>query len=219
MSRPSTSQIIKAKFKVQNLFGEEIEQYIASKFEDLNKLRDQFLPKLSSSSDEEFLQVWNEIFPRYIALEFAYPKILRTSILVSSYFLFEDTLKQLCKQIETNLFIKTKINDLKGNVLSQARLFLEGDTDLSFPDHESLWEDVDNIRQLRNCLAHNNGLVGWKDSKLSRIVHGHEHLDLDEAGGIVLGKGFNLWAFGRLEELLLNIASFADASSSNGAYT
>ena len=210
MARPTLNRIISAKFEVQRRFNEQLEKHLTSEFEALEEFRDQVLGDLAESADKS-MEALTELFPRYLALEFIFPGILRASLLAHTYFLFEDSLHHLCKRIEARSTSGIRLEDLRGSGLLRARLFLARVAEIPFPEPDTLWEDVNNIRLLRNCIAHDYGRLRQPDSELGRFVRNHSALSLDEGSGIALSREFNPWAYDRLESFLLRVAPYAES--------
>lgn len=211
VTSPTLQQIIVAKFELQRRFGLQIERHLAAELETLGELRDEVLQGIGDGTAESTAAL-NEIFSDCVAFEFLFPHLLRSSLFLSNYSLFEDSLNRLCHIIEVSSRSRLRLKDLRGSGVIRARLFLDRIAELTFDEEGELWADVNRLRLLRNCLAHQSGELGEVGGDLDLLVEKHPALTMDEAGHIVLEAEFGPWAYSRLESFLLKVARYADSA-------
>lgn len=100
-----------------------------------------------------------------------FPNILRKSFLVSLYSFLEHWLLEQCyRRKGDNVLIGP--SDIRGeNAIDRARIFLTKILRIDFPSDRPEWEEIQNIRRLRNCIVHDNGRCnGDKHKKLRDYV-------------------------------------------------
>jgi hypothetical protein len=194
---------LRAKWSVMRAFETEMESHLARDLEALEHQRDETLNKIMV--DSTLAQRWDS-FDQFLKREFTFPNLLRTSLFLSCYSLFEDLLAQLCRAVEAVATPRVRLEDLRGSGVVRSRLFLERVASIPFPDPDALWQDIDRLRLARNCLAHENGRVRDRSGALGRFLAGRDDIALDEGGRIIVRQGFNGWATDRFETLLLRVA-------------
>jgi hypothetical protein len=132
-----------------------------------------------------------------------YPVFLRYSIFSTIYSYFEHSLSKICSQMQFNLQISLKKEDLRGNGINQSRDYLKKVIEIEFPDDSPLWQEIQNYRNLRNNIIHNKGLVSGDVSNktqnnLNKYIESNKYLDINYLGQVELSKDFILEAFNNI---------------------
>lgn len=88
---------------------------------------------------------------------------LRYSFVVQLYTVLESRAKALCRELNRrNPKLTLRVNDLRGGrYLEGVRIFLTK----VHPVQITRWQEIENLRTIRNCLVHDNGSVLESQSK------------------------------------------------------
>ncbi|MHA7767548.1 hypothetical protein [Bacillus atrophaeus] len=79
---------------------------------------------------------------------------MRNSLFISVYSFLEEKVIDLCNQPdETSI----KLDDLQGNGINRASLFIKKVKKDDFPDDTKEWHFIQNANQIRNCIVHCGG--------------------------------------------------------------
>ncbi len=97
------------------------------------------------------------------------PYILRNSFFVSAYSLLEYDLRMICKNIKDKNKLPISLNDLRGNILDQVKLFLQ-QMQIDLACENITWEEIINYCLIRNCIVHNNGFIKEDNRDLKEYV-------------------------------------------------
>ena len=127
-------------------------------------------------------------------------RILRFTVLMSTYTLVESNLALLAQQIRTRKGLALDMNDLRAKILMERfkTFWTKVAGLLWWPDPR--WDELQDIQKLRNCIAHGNGFVRKNDGRIKqllrrncgvRLVGENNHLaDPDEAGTLEIDERF-----------------------------
>ena len=102
-----------------------------------------------------------DVFEQY------FPSLQRSSALAAIYGAFENNLNRLCDLVKSAVNADLRFQDLNGNGVERARNYLikVGGLDLSTGGHE--WSVITNIREVRNCFVHADGIIKEGDKKIT----------------------------------------------------
>lgn len=113
---------------------------------------------------------------------FQFPSILRTSLFLSIYSFLETQLILLCKQLQAKKRIDISVTDLKGNGIEMASKYLKKVIGISFPDTSKEWVNVKHYNHLRNCIAHNGGIVNRDKKELIKAIDAIPYIRIEDNG-------------------------------------
>ena len=154
------------------------------------------------TSIEEFFHSHRHAWP-----EFRFANLLRRSYTVLLYSIIETCLIDICS-ILSKQGDPRSIKDMKKkekSYLKRASRYLTEVLEIKFQDDKQ-WEEINDLRRLRNCLVHDNGEVD-DDSPgsvlLKNYIASHPFLDIGNKE-IVIEQGY-------CEEILKIIKDFFDA--------
>lgn len=150
---------------------EHLRNYVTMMGESLKK---QF-ESLKSKEDpiEEFS------FLDFEYLEFV--KILRSSCFVICYSAIERQLMSICEERQDKHTMKLK--DVKGDGIELAQIYLKKQIGIDFPDQAEAWMKIQDYRQVRNIIVHNQGFIAEKhlnEKKFQDILRRHPDLAIDK---------------------------------------
>jgi hypothetical protein len=136
----------------------------------------------------KFIEAANEKIQHIIRFGDEYPKQLRYAFVIQLYIALEGRGKALCNEInKRNKHLPLTLNDLQGRgKIEGIRTFLS--KVYPIPDvTDELWQDLDDLRVIRNCLVHKNGEIdpGDKDAKrLKQIIAKKQGVKVDHIGSL-----------------------------------
>lgn len=160
--------------------------------------------------DKEYWLKHYDVYTEY------YPHIFNNSFIVSACALFEFQIRKICTLVKEEHKVPLEWDDMKGSVPAKARSYLwhggillkdapdppdsitrwistamTGERDMTVRE---LWEELGNYFRVRNCIAHQNGLV-QKLRYPERVVNyaSKKGILIDNAGQkeLLLNQDFN----------------------------
>ena len=78
------------------------------------------------------------------------------SFIMVIFSFLEDKLDEICTISSIRHGFKIKLKDIRGRGIRRAKLFMKKVCDFTLPN-EKLWEELEGIRLIRNCLVHSGG--------------------------------------------------------------
>ena len=103
-------------------------------------------------------------------LENTFPKILRYSLFVHSYSLFERALMSIAKAYQKARKLPLSPSDLKDKGIEQAQVYLKKVVSVPFPDTGSVWQEISTLTLIRNKIVHNEGELPAKNTKEGKSI-------------------------------------------------
>ena len=141
---------------------DDLVEYLTRTEKSLQKALEEFeakyyeeVQKFTPAQRQEFDELYAEDYWRYLE---GFPRILRSSFLVSACSLLEYEIGMICKRLQQKKKILISCSDLRGDMLERAKLYckLAG---LDLPTDDSTWQEVNHYIKVRNCIVHKNGLL------------------------------------------------------------
>ncbi|MCY8484833.1 hypothetical protein MOC97_04925, partial [Bacillus atrophaeus] len=135
------------------------EKHFDEKSEDLN---------LTDEQKQEFFDLHSREPYRY---EFLYPQLIRKTIFLQTYFIFETYLNSLSDEHKRHSNTALSYKDMKGQGIERAKLYLRKVCNVNAePFSTNEWKRIIDYNTLRNAFVHNNGIVD--KSKLKSDTQG-----------------------------------------------
>lgn len=108
----------------------------------------------------------------YYNISNLYPNILWSSIFLTAYSTFENSLTDICKFLQDGNSDDIKLNDLGHKGIHRAKVFIKKVVKLDFPDETEQWSFIKNSNLIRNCLIHGSGdLSQYKETdQIKRFI-------------------------------------------------
>ncbi|WP_313805545.1 hypothetical protein [Flavobacterium sp.] len=91
-----------------------------------------------------------------------FPDILWRTAFLHSYFRFESTLDEICKNLQKTENYKLGLSDVAGNGIFRASVYLKKVCDIAEPFTDNSWSKINDYNKLRNIFVHGDGLVARK---------------------------------------------------------
>lgn len=141
-----------------------------------------------------------------------FSNILWKSCFVSLYTYLETSLMHRCQWQRQRIGITIDLKDMAKSGLERSMLYLEKVVRIKFSRGTSReWSDIQNYRQLRNCIVHNQGVLDENvehREKLARYLRNKSTISLDINNEILLSREF-------CEETIETIERFLFAVDAN----
>ncbi|MCR8966168.1 hypothetical protein O0550_23785 [Brevibacillus halotolerans] len=127
----------------------------------------------------------------YFHWNIKFPTILRATVFLSCYAYFEHQLVTMCKDFERQEDILVKYNDLTGQGIEKAAKYLKKVCNIEFPDQSPEWNRIKKYNLIRNCFAHNLGILeGMKnENKIIEALSSFDSVDYDSFHFITISSG------------------------------
>ncbi|MBS4199121.1 hypothetical protein KHA93_05560 [Bacillus sp. FJAT-49732] len=104
---------------------------------------------------EDHNQIFEYMYEdQFYNIEKVFPKIMRTSALISQYSYFEKTLNTICNECERNYNISLSPEDIRHNGIKKYLFYLQRVVGLNINDTEILWQKIYAYNQIRNRFVH-----------------------------------------------------------------
>ena len=142
------------------------EKYLQKAKSDFETSANEQANKLSTANPNLRADEINDILSNdYWRYTETFPRILRSSFLVSVISLFENEVEQISQRIKREREIPINLADLNGNLLNKVKMYCKI-ADLSISFGNRTWNEINNYYMVRNCIVHNNGFIsGFRDEK------------------------------------------------------
>lgn len=142
--------------------------------------------------DLQTIQIEESLFKSLINLgENLKNQAFHNSLLISAYSFLEFSLVEYCKLLNDYLTVQKQFNDTKGIGVIKCRRYLNRELNLNihtFPD----WEFIDDMRELRNLIIHNNSNIitdpdkSLDNQELYSILTKYTDLEITDSGYIFI---------------------------------
>lgn len=178
-----------------------LEKLLKKEEEDLSKRIEVESKKLTKEEREDDLEYYAEEL-HYVKTE--YRTVLRQSFVLACCSCLERDLTDFCDYIQETkkLPIKFKMYRGKGAGIKKFKEYLEKEANFKFPT-DATWNEVLSIYDIRNCIAHNNGRLGYdarRDNRIQGYIKKRSNLlSLDE-NAILLSKEYCEHALNTMDE-------------------
>lgn len=133
-------------------------------------------------------------------------EIVYDTYLVGLYTYLESELMERCRRVEIQHSYSLSVRDLRGQGVEQAMRYLlkvHHVKDSLSTSYE--WREIQNIRRLRNCIAHNSGFLNDgvdQEQKLRKYIVSEIDIKIENSKGkIILGRKY-------CEKVLVIITNF-----------
>jgi len=122
-----------------------------------------------------------DIYEMEILNSSEFPNILNKSIYLTIYSMFENEFNKLCEwcQHAENLNLGPK--DLKGrNYIGQCRSYIIKVLNVNLDNLNEQWEKIGKYQQIRNVIAHNNGIVKQGNNEIRTFLNNKEGISIEQ---------------------------------------
>ena len=194
---------IRIAFDIRNLreYVRKLEDVLRNELEKFNLRVEEETSKLPEHQKEEF---YNFCSGEYWQLTEVFPHIFRSSLFVTCYSFFEHELNELCGYFHKHQSCPIKINDLKGDGIFRAKIYLKKVVGIEFPDQSTSWEDIVDYNKIRNIIVHNNGKLddSQKSKRIEEFIKKKSSIKLNNLKFIKFNDNFSLEIISTIKEFL-----------------
>jgi hypothetical protein len=144
------------------------------------------------------------------AIQEEVPQVLRASLFVQAYSLFERFLGLIATATGERLVVKLSVRDLSGKGIQQSITYLKKACGIQVPDQTPEWSTIKNLQRIRNVLVHKRGSIESEDQDLRKFAAKHRELMGIEDGEIRLHEDFVPFAISEMESFAVLLQSLLD---------
>ncbi|SFH69231.1 hypothetical protein SAMN05444507_102226 [Pseudomonas syringae] len=120
-----------------------------------------------------------------------YPDLHRESLLITIFNFLEHQLNHLCKILYDSIESNLKLNEIYGQGVERALLFLTKIAKIDLSSFGSELPEIKGVNLVRNAIVHNGGLLPEdENSKINRFIAGSDCLSGVESGYINIQTDF-----------------------------
>ena len=118
-----------------------------------------------------------------------YSELLFESSIVSLYSYLENQLDELCSRAIKKDNLTLQLSDITGKGIERARIFMKKVCRWLLPE-EILWEELIYLREIRNAIVHNRGII--KEEKMKKFVDKQNKKEISywPNGKLILSKTY-----------------------------
>lgn len=142
-----------------DLENENFKNYIEFMEENIHKeqsqLEQSYNEFVKNHPPEDHDQIFEYMYEnQFYNIEKVFPKIMRTSALISQYSYFEKTLNTISNECERNYNLSLSPEDIRHNGIKKYLFYLKRVVGLNINDTEILWQKIYAYNQIRNRFVH-----------------------------------------------------------------
>ena len=179
---------------------EKLEAYLEEAKEKFENWANAEAAKLPSSEREQFDDALSEEYSLYSEV---FPRILRSSFLVTLHSFLESELAWICESSRTKRDIPISWSKLRGSSMERAKVYILKLGGLDFPTGQP-WTEIKSYIDIRNCIVHAAGNVRelrnqQEKKRLCDYCSKQAGISIDADGNLALSKEFCLQAVSTLQ--------------------
>lgn len=134
-----------------------------------------------------------------------FPNLQRKAHVISLFSFFESSLKELCLRYQTEIQAKVTFTDLAGRGVSKYRAYLDKVVGLEFDKVNQRWDQITNIKKVRNKIVHNEGKVSDEEKALRQFIESNKYLELRNNNEVNILPGFLTHMLRVMEEFVYDV--------------
>lgn len=127
-----------------------------------------------------------------------FPHLNRSAVLLSVFAFFEHNLNAVCDTLAKEHGKILRVTDLNGRGLERAKTYISKVIGIAFPATSNSWQELANLRQLRNAIAHRDGLLK-EDKGLKEYITKSDYISIEHDGHVRLHEGILQYLLDHLE--------------------
>lgn len=161
-------------------YYEELENKFQSDKKRLSKRYDEEVG--NGKFDAEIKYQLDEYFSdEHYIIESIFLKSFRYSMIITVYSLLEISLNDLCHYLRNSKKLALSFDELRGEGIERAKLYLTKVCLLDFPESCKEWNEIQKLNKIRNCIVHAMGDIENAKSpqKLRNIIANTNGLGLE----------------------------------------
>lgn len=135
---------------------------------------------IESSTEKEII---DEAFGKRMQYKEIFPTILWKSLFLSSYFLLENSLDQICKNLEKSNSYNLTLKEISGNGIFRSSLYLRKVCSITMPFDTPIWTEIKDFNKIRNVFVHSDGIISKSATESIKVCEKYSHIQLKEIDG------------------------------------
>lgn len=135
-------------------------------YSDLISETEIFLKGKTFSTEEKDV---DERFGKEMQYNGIFPMILWKSLFLSSYFLLENSLDLICKNLKKSNSNKLPLSDISGNGIFRSSLYLKKVCDVVKSFQSNTRTEITDFNKIRNVLVHSDGIFAKSNVDLIKV--------------------------------------------------
>ncbi|MFS0763879.1 hypothetical protein [Peribacillus phoenicis] len=159
-----------SKFNDLLIYSERIEDFLQTNIKLIETSLDKEIIAMNLTEEEGSEYFENRYEEDYFNYKNSFPTILRRSLFLHVYSIFEQELIKLCQDIERKKPDSIKLDDLKHSGIIKAQIYLKRVAGISFPDNSNEWIKIKDYNQIRNHFAHDGRMIADKGTRLFNSI-------------------------------------------------
>lgn len=145
-----------------------------------------------------------------LQLENSYPALLWQTTFLQTYFMMESALDEVCKNIVMTEGYNVRAEDMKGNGIRRAVLYLTKIANMKAPFEGETWARITDINEIRNIFVHSNGYAKRSNQKVPKYPERFQGLTVaksfdEQSYMLILSKEFVLTVLEIVEKFFQEI--------------
>lgn len=161
---------------------------------------------MEGSKEEEII---DERFGKRIQYEGIFPIILWKSLFLSTYFLLENSLDQICKNLKKSNSYNLTLKDISGNGILRSSLYLKKVCNITKPFETQIWTEINDFNKIRNVFVHSDGILSKSTFDTIKICEKYSQIQLTEYDNdnfiINIDSEFCKYSLTKIEKLINDI--------------
>lgn len=134
---------------------------------EFKKQFDKKLEDLTGDARENYLE-WQA--DNHFYLFDVFPSLQWLSLFNTAYSVFEKNMNYICRLAEWKTESNFKLNDLNGQGIERAKLYLRKVANVCDPFNSQPWQKIKKYGELRNVMAHATGELDLSNDKHKKIL-------------------------------------------------
>lgn len=149
-------------------------------FNSITRFKDQLNIQAKGYTKKDLMEDETHFPALLIDFNIYYPNDIEYLSILQLFTNFELTLRSLCESINEHKQNKLKYNDFRGeNTLDSFRKYLIYCFDFDIKETIE-WQKLEELRLIRNLIAHSNGFFDGKNKKIAQIIDKNVFFSLDK---------------------------------------
>jgi hypothetical protein len=161
---------------------------------------------MENSTEEEII---DERFGKRIQYEGIFPMILWKSLFLSAYFLLENSLEQICKNLKKSNSYNLTLKDISGNGIFRSSLYIKKVCNISKPFETQTWTEINDINKIRNVFVHSDGILSKLATDTIKVCEKYSQIQLTEYDDdnfiIYIDSEFCKYSLTKIENLINDV--------------
>lgn len=174
--------------------------------QDLKKLEKKYENDIRrEGADAEFENYLTDFYAdEFYRIDRVFLRSFRYSAIVTIYSLLETSMNSLCNLLKQMKGLSVEVDELRGDGIERAKLYLSKICAIKFPDKSHEWSEIQKLNKIRNCIVHAEGDI-WRvhsPKKLNNVVKSTKGLTLENKQYLVVEKQYLESAITWVEDFL-----------------